>query len=173
MQNHLPQRNLSRPNRDELLRVLSEKPKLASDSRLAVAANPASNRCGDIRVLPNQVDVMRRVLFVSAFALVAAFGVKVFATATYDYKPGELLVVEGGKSPDKNSRSFRAKTRRNTLASTCWTRGQRKSSARWKRSRPIWTARQMPIARIGRRIRNTSVFLAQRSAHARKRDLSN
>lgn len=44
---------------------------------------------------------LRRYFFVSTFALVSAFAVKVFATATYDYKPGELLVVEGGKSPDK------------------------------------------------------------------------
>jgi hypothetical protein len=44
---------------------------------------------------------LRRFFFVGAFALVSAFAVKVFATATYDYKPGELLVVEGGKSPDK------------------------------------------------------------------------
>jgi hypothetical protein len=44
---------------------------------------------------------LRRFFFVSAFALVCAFAVKVFATATYDYKPGELVVIKGGKSPDK------------------------------------------------------------------------
>jgi len=44
---------------------------------------------------------LRRFFFVSVFALFSAFAVKVSATATYDYKPGELLVVEGGKSPDK------------------------------------------------------------------------
>jgi len=33
--------------------------------------------------------------------IVFAIATKISATATYDYKPGELLVVEGGKSPDK------------------------------------------------------------------------
>ena len=33
--------------------------------------------------------------------LAIAFAVKVNATATYDYKPGEFLVIKGGKSPDK------------------------------------------------------------------------
>jgi len=33
--------------------------------------------------------------------LIFAFAVDAIATATYDYKPGEFLVIEGGKSPDK------------------------------------------------------------------------
>jgi len=33
--------------------------------------------------------------------LIFAFAVDAMATATYDYKPGEFLVIEGGKSPDK------------------------------------------------------------------------
>jgi hypothetical protein len=37
----------------------------------------------------------------SAIALSLAFAAYAGATATYDYKPGELLVIDGGTSPDK------------------------------------------------------------------------
>lgn len=43
----------------------------------------------------------QRLFSIFALALVCLFAVKLRATATYDYKPGEFLVVEGGKSPDK------------------------------------------------------------------------
>jgi hypothetical protein len=37
----------------------------------------------------------------TAVALGLAFVAHAGATATYDYKPGELLVIDGGTSPDK------------------------------------------------------------------------
>jgi len=36
-----------------------------------------------------------------ALALSLAFVAHAGATATYDYKPGEFLVIDGGTSPDK------------------------------------------------------------------------
>jgi len=38
---------------------------------------------------------------VAVVGLAIAFAAKLHATAEYDYKPGEFLVVKGGKSPDK------------------------------------------------------------------------
>jgi hypothetical protein len=37
----------------------------------------------------------------AAVALSLAFVAHAGATATYDYKPGEFLVIDGGTSPDK------------------------------------------------------------------------
>ena len=45
------------------------------------------------------------------------FAVKLRATATYDYKPGEFLVVEGGKSPDKKFMIVSGVDKKETFAS--------------------------------------------------------
>jgi hypothetical protein len=37
----------------------------------------------------------------AAVALSLAFAAHAGATATYDYKPGEFLVIKGGEFPDK------------------------------------------------------------------------
>jgi len=54
---------------------------------------------GLVQTLMKQIHCSIRLIVVAAVAL--AFGVRVNATSEYDYKPGELLVVKGGKSPDK------------------------------------------------------------------------
>jgi hypothetical protein len=52
---------------------------------------------GSLKLLKNPPRLITVVAAVILFALV--FGAR--ATATYDYKPGEFLVIDGGKSPDK------------------------------------------------------------------------
>ena len=90
----------------------------------------------------------------AAVALSLAFVAYAGATNTYDYKPGEFLVIDGGTSPDKKFFIVSRENKAGELGVYFRAAHTKNSSDNSKKWQPIWIPRPTHTTHIGRRTPN-------------------